>query len=141
MLKLATMVKEDLNLLYTRANAYLAKGCLDLAEGLYFKLLDLQENGSYLEQNIHADILHNLGMVAEKRRNDDLAIDYYQQAVDLISERSMTWLFLAQLYLNRFDQSGNNSDLKQGFYAIRQAEANNFHYPVIKFLKAKYAAM
>jgi Tfp pilus assembly protein PilF len=100
----------------------------------------LHENGSYLDVDIHADILHNLGMVAEKRRNDDLAIDYYQQAVDLNSGRSMTWLFLAKLHLNRFDRSGNNLDLKQGFYAIRQAEANNFHYPVIKFLKAKYAA-
>jgi hypothetical protein len=80
-------------------------------------------------------------MLAERRRNFDLAIDYYQQAVDLNRKRSMTWLFLAKLHLNRFDHSGNNLDLNEGFYAIRQAEANNFDYPVIKFLKAKYAVV
>jgi tetratricopeptide (TPR) repeat protein len=141
MLKLASMVKEDLGLVYARANVFLAKGCLDLAENLYFKLLDLQEYGSYLDVDTHADILHNLGMLEEKRHNNDLAINYYQQAVDLNRQHSMTWLFLAKLYLNRFDCSGNNLDLKEGFYAIRQAEANNLHYPVIKFLKEKYMAI
>jgi tetratricopeptide (TPR) repeat protein len=102
MLKLASIVKEDWEFIYARANVYLAKGCFDLAEDLYLKLLNLLEKESHLNFNIHADILHNLGMLAEGRGNFDLAIDYYRQSVNLNHERSMTWLFLAKLYLNRF---------------------------------------
>jgi tetratricopeptide (TPR) repeat protein len=139
MLKLASRVKENRELIYARANVYLAKGCLDLAEELYFKLINLQKSGSCLDFNIHADILHNLGMLAERRGNFDQAIDYYQQSVNLNRERSMTWLFLAKLYLNRYDCFGNKSDLEIGLDAIKWAEDNHNQYPVIKVLKAKYA--
>jgi tetratricopeptide (TPR) repeat protein len=139
MLKLASKINEDRDLIYAKANVYLANGCLDLAEGLYSKLLELQEKENFLDKNIHADIFHNLGMLAEKRGNFDSAIEYYQQAVNLDSNRSMTWLFLAKLYLNRFDGSQNHHDLQIGLEAVRRAEASSSQYPVIKILKKKYA--
>ncbi len=140
-MKLASVVKEDPNQVYARANGYLAKGCMDLAENLYFKLLNSRDNGSHLDVEIQADILHNLGMIAERRQNLDLAIEYYQQAVSVNQNRSMTWLFLAKSYLTRFEHKGNNKDLKAGFDAIHQAESDNPNYPVIRFLKQKFAVV
>jgi tetratricopeptide (TPR) repeat protein len=139
MLKLASKINGERDLIYAKANVYLANGCLDFAEGLYFKLLELQEKENLLDMNIRADIFHNLGMLAEKRGNFDSAIEYYQRAVDLNSDRSMTWLFLAKLYLSRFDGSRNYRDLKIGLEAVRRAEASHSQYPVIQILKNKYA--
>lgn len=138
MLKLASMMKEDLELLYARANGYLANGSPGIAENLYHKILSLGETGVAIDPETEADVLHNLGMIAEERLNFDLAIDYYQKAVTLNKQRSMTWLFLAKLLLNRFERLQSKLDLKAGLEAVAQAEANNSHYPVIRLLKEKY---
>ena len=138
MLKLAP-VKEDKRNIYIRANGHLAKGCYDLAEELYWKLIALDDSGDKLNQEIYADILHNLGMIAEKRQDDDLAIHYYCQSVAKNSGRSHTWVFLAKSYFNRFEKSKDPNDRKAAFAALQKAEAAPIEYPVIKILKEKYA--
>jgi len=138
-LKLA-LVKEDKTSIYIRANGHLARGCYDLAEELYCKLIRLDDSGDKLEPEIHADILHNLGMIAEKRHDYDLAIHYYGQSVVINSERSRTWVFLAKSYFNRFEKSGDLSDHKAAFAALQKAEASPVNYPIIKILKEKYSS-
>jgi tetratricopeptide (TPR) repeat protein len=139
MLDLASNGKENHNLLYIKANAYLAKGRLDLAESLYLKLLLINEIEDSLDLETHADIFHNLGMIAERRLKNDSAIDYYKKAVERNSKRSMTWIFLAKLYFTRYELTGNELDHKAGINALNSAEETNFTYPIIGILKAKYA--
>lgn len=138
MLKLA-LVKEDKTSIYIRANAHLARGNFDLAEELYYKLITLDKNGDRLDPKIYADILHNLGMIADKKQNIDLAIKYFRQSVMKNSERFLTWVFLAKLYFNRYERLGNPLDKKAAFKALQRAEAAPLKYPIIKTLKEKYA--
>ena len=139
MLELATSLPEEVHEIYTRANGYLAKGCLDFAERLYSRLLAIYTQGSPIDPDLLADILHNLGMIAQERQYGNLALSYYLQALEMNEERSMTWLFLAQIYFERFDESHHQADLSSGRTAVLKAEAINGNYPIIKILKQKYA--
>ncbi len=138
MLKLVPALHEDPNLLYSKANIYLAKGCLDIAESLYHKLLSLSEAGVKIKKELHADILHNLGMISERRHNLEAAIGFYQQALRNNKQHSMTWLFLAKIYLERYEELGEKQDYQAGFKALNKAAEYKPEFPVVKLLKEKF---
>lgn len=138
MLKLVPALHEDPNLLYKKANAYLAKGCLDIAESLYHKLLSGNETSVKIPQELRADILHNLGMISERRNNLDSAINFYQQALRNDKKHGMTWLFLAKVYLERYEKLGDKRDQQAGFKALNKAAELKPEYPVVKILKARF---
>ncbi len=139
MLKLVPALHEDPNLLYAKANVYLARGCLDIAESLYHKVLSLSESGAKITPELRADILHNLGMLSERRHNPEAAIDFYQQALRNDREHSMTWLFLARIYLERYEKLGDKQDYQAGFRALNKAAELKPEYPVVKILKERFA--
>lgn len=139
MLKLVPDLKEDPNLLYTKANVYLAKGCYDIAENLYRKLLNYDEIETGITRESRADIFHNLGMISERRQNWVDAIFFYKQALRNNKQHSMTWLFLARVYLERYEQSGDLKDYQAGKKALNKAAEHKPEYPVIKILKERYA--
>lgn len=139
MLKLVPALHEDPDLLYSKANVYLAKGCLDIAESLYHKVLNLSKSGSKITPELQADILHNLGMLSERRHNLEAAIDFYQQALRNDRQHSMTWLFLARVYLERYEKLGDKQDHQAGFKALNKAAELKPEYPVVKILKERFA--
>lgn len=139
MLKLAPKTTEDPNLLYTKANAYLAKGCLDIAESLYHKLLNHSEAETGISRELRGNIFHNLGMISEERRNLKDALFFYRQALRNNKEHSMTWLFLAKIYLERYEQSGSPLDYQAGLKALHKVAEVKPDYPVVKILKERFA--
>lgn len=139
MLKLVPALHEDPNELYTKANAYFAKGCLDVAESLYRKILELSSNGVRIKRDIRADVLHNLGMISERRHNLDGAISFYRQAVRSNKQHGMTWLFLARVYLERYEKLGEKQDYMAGLRALTRAAEIEPQFPVVKILKEKFA--
>jgi len=138
-LKLVPALHEDPNLLYSKANVYLAKGCLDIAESLYHKVLNLSKSGAEITPELEVDILHNLGMLSERRHNPEAAIDFYQQALRSGKQHSMTWLFLARVYLERYEKLGDKRDHQAGFKALIKAAEFKPEYPVVKILKERFA--
>jgi len=139
MLKLVPKINEDPYLLYTKANAYFAKGCLDIAESLYHKLLNRSEAETGISRQLRADIFHNLGMISEERRNLKDAVFFYRQALRNNKQHNMTWLFLAKIYLERYEQSGSLLDYQAGLKALHKAAEANPDYPVVKILKERFA--
>ncbi len=138
MLKLVPALHVDPNFLYNKANVYLAKGCLDIAESLYHKLLNLNESGAKITKELRADVLHNLGMISERRHNLEAAINFYQQAVENDKQHGMTWLFLAKAYLERYEKLGDKQDHQAGCRALNKAAEFKPEYPVVKILKERF---
>ena len=139
MLRLVPKINEDPNLLYTKANVYLAKGCIDIAESLYHRLLNQSEAEVGFTRELRADVYHNLGMISEERRNLKDALFFYKQALRNNKQHSMTWLFLAKIYLERYEQSGSLLDHQAGLKALHKAAELKPEYPVVKVLKERYA--
>lgn len=139
MLKLVPGLQEDPNLIYTKANVYLAKGCYDIAENLYHKLLNYSEIETGITRESRADIFHNLGMISERRQNWEDALFFYKQALRNNKQHSMTWLFLARVYLEQYEQSGDIKAYQAGKKALNKAAELKPEYPVIKILKERYA--
>lgn len=139
MLKLVPDLGEDLNSLYSKANAYLAKGCFDIAESLYRKLLNRSEIETGITREVRADIFHNLGMISEHRQNSDAAVYFYRQALRHNKQHSMTWLFLARVYLERYEKFGDIQDYQAGKKAVNKAAELKPEYPVVRILKARFA--
>lgn len=138
MLKLVPDLQEDPKLLYDKANVYLAKGCFDVAESLYRKILNRSEFfETGISHEMRADIFHNLGMISETRRNWDEAIYFYKQALG-DKQHGMTWLFLARIYLERYEQSGDIQDYQAGEKALNKAAEIKPEYPVVKILKERF---
>lgn len=138
-LKLVPKLYEDPKFLYDKANVYLAKGCLDIADGLYHKVLNLSESGAKITPELRADIMHNLGMISEHRHNLEAAINFYRQAVRNDKQHSMTWLFLAKAYLERYEKLGNIQDHQAGVKALNKAAELKPEYPAVKVLKEKFS--
>ncbi|NLW46637.1 MAG: tetratricopeptide repeat protein [Firmicutes bacterium] len=139
MLKLVPALHEDPKSLYDKANLYFVKGCMDIAESLYHKVLNLSESGVKISPELKADILHNLGMISERRHNLRAAIKFYRQAVRNDKQHSMTWLFLAKVYLERYEKLGNKQDHQAGFRALNKAAEFKPEYPVIRILKERFS--
>lgn len=139
MLKLVPALQEDPKLLYDKANVYLAKGCFDIAESLYRKILNRSEFESGISRELRADIFHNLGMIAKHRHNWEEAIYFYKQALGNNKGHGMTWLFLAKIYLERYEQSGNIQDYQAGKKALNKAAEIKPGYPVVKILKERFS--
>lgn len=138
MLKLVPALHEDPQFLYNKANLYLAKGCLDIAESLYHKVLNLGESGAKITPELKADIMHNLGMIYERRNNLEAAVRFYRQAVRNDKHHRMTWLFLAKVYLERYEKLGDKQDYQAGFRALNKAAELKPEYPVVKILKERF---
>lgn len=139
MLKLVADLQEDPNLLYTKANLYLAKGCFDIAESLYLKLINRSDVDYKITRELRSDIFHNLGMISERRQNWKDAVYFYRQALRNNKRHGMTWLFLARVYLERYEQSGDIQAYQAGKKALNKAAEHKPEYPVIKILKERYA--
>jgi tetratricopeptide (TPR) repeat protein len=139
MLKLVPDLHEDPNLLYSKANVYLAKGCFDIAESLYCKLLNHNETEVEINRELKADIFHNLGMISERRQNWKSAVYFYRQALRSNKQHSMTWLFLARVYLERYEKLGEIQYYHAGKKALNKAAELRPEYPVIKILKERFA--
>ena len=139
MLKMVTDLYEDPNLLYTKANVYLAKGCFDIAESLYLKMLSRSEVDDGITRELRADTFHNLGMISERRQNWKDAIYFYKQALRNNKRHGMTWLFLARVYLERYEQSGDIQDYQAGKKALNKAAEFKPEYPVVKILRERFA--
>jgi len=141
MLKLALLGKERFNparRIYDKANYFLARGQSEPARQFYLKLITMKESGDLVNREIYADILHNLGMIAENNRQYDLAINYYRQVIAASSKHRMTWLFLARAYLDRFQREADPADLTSGGEAIKEAEKAGLSFPALRYLKKKY---
>ncbi len=138
MLKLVPDLHEDPNFLYTKANVYLAKGCFDIAESLYRKLLNRSQAEAGITSELRADIFHNLGMISERRQNWEAAVYFYRQALRSNKQHIMTWLFLARVYLERYEQSGDIQDYQAGKKALNKGAELKPEYPVVKILKARF---
>ena len=141
MLKLAISVNEQDNLVklaYQRGNLLIAKGKLNLAEKQYHKVVALAKSGVSVNRDILSDVYHNLGMIAEENRNLEDAVNFYRASLHEKSERSMTWLFLARIYLERFDATKQLEDFHSGVRALVEAEGLKSDLPVVKYLKYKY---
>ncbi|MGE5604410.1 MAG: tetratricopeptide repeat protein [Bacteroidota bacterium] len=141
MLKLVPDLQEDPKLLYTKANVYLAKGCFDIAESLYHKILNRSEVETGITRELRADIFHNLGMISEQRQNWDNAVYFYKQALRNNKQHGMTWLFLARVYLERYEQSGDIQDYQAGKRAINKAAEFKPEYPIVKILKERFVSV
>ena len=127
-----------MNTLYSQANMLLAEASQEKAKNIYQKLL--KSDHEALDPNMKADILHNLGMIAESEEDVSAAIRFYREAIAINENRSATWLFLARIYLNRFEKNGDSADYQAGVFSVVQAEKSaTTNYPVIGLLKKKYA--
>lgn len=141
MLKLALSGKlksELIYKLYFKGNLLLSKNSYELAEKCYTRVLKLRKNGVEVSREITADIFHNLGMIAETKKDFDSAIGFYQQSLSENCHRSMTWLFLAKLFLERFESKQQDEDYRSGLDAIHQAELSDINFPAIQFMKKRY---
>lgn len=130
---------EIMKRLYMRGNLLLANHRPELAAKQYQKYLAFYHQGWEAEPAVVADIYHNLGMIAEERQEIDNAIAYYQQALNLDAQHGMTWLFLAKLYLNRYEEEHRQSDRILGTKALEEAERYKSGFPAVRFLKKRYA--
>lgn len=138
MQKLVPDLQEDPKLLYDKANVYLAKGCFDIAESLYREILNRDEFETEISHELRADIFHNLGMISEHRRNWEEAIYFYEQALGNNKGHGMTWLFLARIYLERYEQSGDIQDYQAGKKALNKAAEIKPKFPAVKILKKRF---
>ncbi|HOP73506.1 MAG TPA: tetratricopeptide repeat protein [Bacillota bacterium] len=125
--------------LYRRGNLFLANGRPELAVKHYQKYLAFYHQGWEAEPVVVADIYHNLGMIAEERQAIDEAIAYYEQALKYDAYHGMTWIFLAKLYLNRYEEQHRQSDRMMGVKALEEAERCKTGFPAVNFLKKRYA--
>jgi tetratricopeptide (TPR) repeat protein len=142
MLTLALSENQRLNLSnrwYIRGNAFLAQHREVLAETCYHKILSLKETGVLVPTNILADVLHNLGLIAEERQDAELAITYYSRALQEDENHRMTWLFLAKLYFERYEKKRCLTDYRSGMSALYYAETALHNFPAVRYLKRKYA--
>ena len=124
--------------LYLKGNCLLAKNKLDLSKRFYLRVLKLIKKGLPVNTAIYADTLHNLGMIAEQEQKHEAAIEYYQLAVTVNPQRSMTWIFLAKLYFERFQNLKHDEDYQLGINALNQADTGTVHFPAVKYLKNKF---
>lgn len=125
--------------IYIRANALLAGRHETLAAKSYQKLLALRAAGITVDSKILADVLHNLGMIAENNQETESAIIYYSRALQEDETHSMTWLFLAKLYMERYQREKRKTDYEQALNALVKAEVTTKDFPAVQFLKQKFA--
>ncbi|HOJ76510.1 MAG TPA: tetratricopeptide repeat protein [Bacillota bacterium] len=141
MLKLAVSDKEQFNLAYSfykKGNLLLAKNNLELAEEYYQKICALKRSGLPIDAEMYADVLHNLGTIAESQGETAKAIALYKQAIETNPKRKMTWLFIAKLYLECFTQDRSMRSFKAALEAIKEFEKYDPSYPALQYLKKKY---
>ncbi len=130
---------EIMKRLYRQGNLFLAQRRPELAAKQYQKYLAFYHQGWEAEPAVIADIYHNLGMIAEERQAIDEAIDCYQHALKHNAYHGMTWVFLAKLYLNRYEEEHRQSDRILGIEALKEAERYKTGFPAVDFLKKRYA--